>query len=263
MFFNLHFWLSPLRSNKMDKLNELSETHQVRDNAYIPNPETGFKLANRCVKYLITEYLQLFQLDDLPNLTPKLGCTVFKIPNDYVKRARIVSEFRALPARFAKKDSLYYVPDDDETEPIEFKRMPIDTVKKLQALRKEIMEDINNAVPGAAAIEKLGEVPDNNIGYQRWNIHLHTVDLDSEPVPDITAELAPFDGDRAHIRKMIEGAYNGARGVFYHYRARFAMDLETLDLVIDHEKFCLSLRDSRFPKFEFPLKIYFSLELLR
>jgi len=224
---------------------------------YIPDPATGFKLAARSVKIIIMSYINLYAKESLFNTAKKMGCTIFKLPDSYLKHAKLALAFGALSKNLVKKDSLYYIPSLEETEPMEFKRIPTDSILKLNKLRTDITNNIRDEVQGAGTIETIED--EQSIEFQKWQINLVIVDTTQGQIVTPVESLRDFGADRAHIKRMVEGAYNGARGVFYNFRGRYA-GLETIDLILDAEEFCLLLVDSQFPEYKHTMKISFRLE---
>lgn len=227
-----------------------------KDKAYIPTAEIGFKLADKVVKTILISYLKMFKYENIISLAPVLGCSIYKIPDTYINHSKLIHTFQALPASFAKENSLYNIPNT--SEPVEFKRIPLDTVNQLQRMRAEIIKGVRDDMQEAAAMKFENE----SIEFQKWNIYLKTIDTKTENIPDYNECFKQFDNDKEHIKKMVEGAYHGACGVFFSYR-RKNEDLESINLILNKDNFCLCLVDTKFPKFEYPIKIYFDLERIQ
>jgi len=197
---------------------------------YIPHPELGYKIAEKAVKQLIHSYLRLFNKQELLDTSRKLGIAYYRIPAIYVKQGQLLSDFVVLPKEFAKKDSLYYVPET--STPGEFKKIP--------------------------RIDKTG-----NIGepYEEWEIYLEITDSISD-LSEREKFLSTFKHSRDELKNIICGIYNGARGVFYAMRKMYLSELNTLELdLIDKPDsgLYLQLRDSAFPNYSHPIKICFRL----
>jgi len=201
---------------------------------YIPNPELGFKIAEKPVKLLIHSYLKMFAKDKILATTKKIGLGVayFRIPPEYISREEVLRNFCNLPKEFAKRNSLYFIPD--EVSCGEFKKIPR-VRKKTEKQEKE--------------------------EYEEWEIFLEAIDT-TQPDPEWKknqVSLDHFGNSKGELTQIIGGTYNAARGVFYSIKASHMEELETVDLEINDKDFYVELKDSRFPKYVHTTKIYFRL----
>jgi hypothetical protein len=235
-----------------DELSTVSDLQKKdSERTYIPDMVTAFKLSSRPIKIIITSYFSLFARANLFKMSKILKCTIYQFPDSYLKHAKMIQMLRY----FAKKESLYYIPET--CEPLEFKRIPTDSIIKLNKLRMGLTENMENSEKALGVI-KIVENEDS-IEFQKWKIHLNVIDLEKGETLTSEELFKSFEADGAHIRRMVEGAYYGARGVFYKFKKLYD-DIDTLDLILDEKLFCLSLIDTRYPTYEHPVKITFRLE---
>lgn len=99
-------------------------------------------------------------------------------------------------------------------------------------------------VPPSAAPApfKLTIVKNKQRADQEWNISLQFAPVSAQVDRALISTCAD-------ITKIIQGALNAARGVFYQLKLHNADILETIDLVIDEPTLQLHLRDSRWPTY--------------
>jgi hypothetical protein len=220
---------------------------------YIPDPATGYGLAEKAVKTVIVSYIRCFVKENLFQMSKKLGVSIFGIPDNYLAHARSAEIFYNLPAKCIKKESLYYIPNTET--PLEFKRIPEEQAIRLTKIRSEVLENIDNAT--TELFENMDEEPI----VEKWSVFLKTINVENGESPAPESSLDRFGNEKKEIVRLIQGAYNGAIGVFCGYKASNPV-FETWDLKYDKDNFCLRLEDSRFPGYILPIQISFSVERL-
>jgi hypothetical protein len=246
-----HAPLFPLPNLLADVGNDEKTARPKTARDFILHPNDGYALCERPVKLLLNGYLLLFSQTNISATATLLGCTVYRIPDAYYRQGNLIKAFDSLPAIVTKTSSLYRIPET--SKPLEFKRMPLATIRDMQKLRKDILEGIDS---GNEEVVRIAEVPDpQKIEFQQWQIYLEIYDEGQLPAPE---SLDIFENDKHHIRLMIEGAFLSAQAVFANYRAQCG-GLDQIKLEFDKEKLCLYLIDDFF-HYTYGPKISFRLE---
>lgn len=176
---------------------------------YIPNPELGFQMAERPVKLLLHNYFKLFSSAN----------SVFDLSR---KLGLGLAYFRIPAAYFDQCRTLaHYELMPNAIAPHSFCYVPLSAI---------------------SAPFKLTTIKNKQCTDQEWNISLQFAPVSAQVDRTLISTCAD-------ITKMIQGALNAARGVFYQIRLHNADILETIDLVIDEPTLQLHLRDSRWPTY--------------